>query len=83
MDRLLTGENSELLFTFLVLLGIVTFLQIVVSGIQSIYSLKINGKLAVIGSSTYMWKLLHLPMNFFSQRMSGDIQLRKNENEII
>lgn len=83
MDRLLTGENSELLFTFLVLLGIVTFLQIVVSGIQSIYSLKINGKLAVIGSSTYMWKLLHLPMNFFSQRMSGDIQLRKNENESI
>ena len=83
MDRLLTGENSELLFTFLALLGLVTVLQIVVSCIQIIYSLKIHGKLAVIGSSTYMWKILHLPMNFFSQRMSGDIQLRKNENESI
>ena len=27
-----------------------------------------------------MWKVLRLPMEFFSQRMAGDIQLRKDTN---
>lgn len=30
-----------------------------------------------------MWKVLHLPMAFFSQRMAGDIQQRQNANAAI
>ena len=50
---------------------------------QAIYSLKISGKMALIGSSDYMWKVLHLPMEFFSQRLAGDIQSRANTNASI
>ena len=35
-----------------------------------------RGKMAVIGSTSYMWKILRLPMTFFSQRQAGDIQNR-------
>ena len=42
--------------------------------------LKLNGKLAVVGSTTYMWKILKLPMDFFSQRMAGDILSRQGAN---
>lgn len=83
MDHLLTGENRELLMPFIILFTLVGFVQVFVKAVESIYSLKINGKMSVIGSSTYMWKVLKLPMEFFGQRMAGDIQMRKNTNATI
>ncbi len=83
MDRLLTGENRELLVPFLAIFAGIGVLQIILAGIQGIYSLKINGKMAAIGNSTYMWKVLKLPVVFFSQRMSGDIQGRQASNASI
>ena len=83
MDRLLTHENSELLVPFVILLAVVGVLQVFVSAAQAIYSLKINGKMAIIGSSTFMWKVLRMPMEFFSQRNAGDIQQRKMTNSTI
>ena len=80
MDRLLTGENRNLLMPFVVLMTAVGVVQIIVSAAQYIYSLKINGKMSVIGNSTFMWKVLKLPMEFYSQRMAGDIQLRQGTN---
>jgi ABC-type bacteriocin/lantibiotic exporter with double-glycine peptidase domain len=58
-------------------------IQVTVAWIQAVYSLKINGKMSVIGSTGYMWKVLHLPMEFFSQRMAGDIQSRLALNSTI
>ena len=83
MDRLLTKENSELLIPFIAILSIVAIVHVVVIAVSSIYSLKINGKMAVIGSSTFMWKVLRMPMEFFSQRLAGDIQQRKMTNSLI
>ena len=80
MDRLLTGENRDLLMPFVALMTAVGVIQIIVSAAQYIYSLKINGKMSVIGNSTFMWKVLKLPMEFYSQRMAGDIQLRQGTN---
>ena len=77
MDRLLSGENKELLMPFIVLFSVVAFLNIVSSAVSDIYSLRIDGKLSVLSNSNYVWKVLHLPMNFFSQRLSGDILQRK------
>ena len=83
MDHLLTGENSELLMPFIALLSTVAIVQVIVVAVQSIYSLKINGKMAIIGSSTFMWHVLRMPMEFFAQRMAGDIQRRKMTNAVI
>lgn len=83
LDRLLTGKNPDWTIPFLTILFAFSMLQIVVAWIQAIYSGKINGKLAVVGSSSYMWKVLRMPMEFFSQRMAGDIQERMNSNASI
>ncbi|MBO6164256.1 MAG: NHLP family bacteriocin export ABC transporter peptidase/permease/ATPase subunit [Lachnospiraceae bacterium] len=83
LDRLLTGKNPEWLHPFLSVLIVLAIMQITVSWIQAVYSLKINGKMAVIGSTSYMWKVLHLPMEFFSQRLAGDIQSRLSLNSSI
>ena len=83
MDRLLSGTNRDWLFPFIGIMIGLAVLQIIVSWAQTIYSLKINGKMAAIGSTTYMWKVLRMPMEFFSQRMAGDIQQRRGTNETI
>ena len=80
MDRLLTDKNPDWLMPFIGFMTGLAFLQIVVEWIRAIYRLKLNGKMAVIGSSTYMWKVLSMPMEFFSQRMAGDIQTRRTAN---
>ena len=76
MDRLLTGINPDWVEPFLNMLIWLAIIQIIVAWAQAVYSLKINGKMAVIGSTSYMWKVLRLPMEFFSQRQAGDIQSR-------
>ena len=83
MDRLLTGENRELLLPFIGLLAVFGIAQVATAWIQNVYALKINGKMAIVGSSTFMWKILRLPMEFFSQRMAGDILQRQSTNASI
>ena len=83
LDELLTGEEPSWFVFFMVGLGILTLIQLVAAWIKAIYSLRLDGKMAVVGSSSYMWKVLRLPMEFFSQRMAGDIQQRKDSNAAI
>lgn len=80
LDRLLTGSNPGWAAPFLFVLGGIGILQLGVEWIRAIYSLRINGRLAVVGSTGYMWKVLRMPMEFFSQRMAGDIQQRQAMN---
>ena len=83
MDRLLTGVNRDWLNPFIGVLVLLATIQLIVAWVQTIYSLKINGKMAIIGNTSYMWKVLRLPMEFFSQRMAGDIQSRSSMNAAI
>ena len=83
MDRLLTGENPELLIPMVTALGVAAVVQVTVLALKAVYSLKIDGKMDVVGNSTFMWKILRLPMEFFSQRMSGDLLQRQTANAAI
>jgi NHLM bacteriocin system ABC transporter peptidase/ATP-binding protein len=80
LDELLTGDQPDWLYPFLAGMILLAVIQIAVSWLNAIYSLRISGKLAAVGETTYMWKVLQLPMEFFSQRMAGDIQQRKSTN---
>jgi len=82
-DRLLTGKNPEWMIPFIVGLSVLALIQIVVGFIRCVYTLKLSGKLAIQSSSSYMWKVLRMPVEFFTQRMAGDIQQRQATNESI
>lgn len=83
MDRLLTGQNPEWLYPFIFALALFSAVQIIIAWIQAVWSLRIDGKLAVTGSAVFMWKVLRMPMEFFSQRMAGDILQRQGSNAAI
>ena len=82
-DRLLTGQAPEWLMPFVIVMSVLAVFQIVVQWAQTVYSLRINGKMAIEGNASYMWKVLRLPMEFFSQRMTGDIMQRQGTNASI
>ena len=79
-DRLLTGQNPEWFMPFLAALIVFSCLQVFIAGVQMLYSNRINARFAVVGSTSFLWKVLHLPMDFFSQRLAGDIQARQSSN---
>ena len=83
IDRLLTGINKDWVNPFMRIMIFLAVINLTVSWVQTIYSLKINGKMAIAGNASYMWKVLHLPMEFFSQRLAGDIQSRAGMNASI
>ncbi len=83
LDELLTWKEPVWFGSFLIGLGVLIFIQLTAAWIQAVYSLRLDGKMAVVGNSTYMWKVLRLPMEFFSQRLAGDIQQRKEANASI
>lgn len=83
IDRLLSGRNPDWFLPFIWGLTALAAAQIIVAWIQAVYSLKVNGKAAIVANTQYMWHVLRLPMEFFSQRMAGDIAARKERNEHI
>lgn len=82
-DHLLSGTNPEWFMPFMWGISALALVEIIVQIIQATYSLKVNGKMAIVANSEYMWHVLRLPMEFFSQRMAGDIQGRRSQNESI
>ncbi len=80
LDRLLTGENPDWLYPFWGALVLMAAVQLILAWIQAVWAVRINGKMSVTGSATFMWKVLRMPIEFFSQRMAGDIQQREGSN---
>lgn len=83
LDSILTREKPGWVFPFFGVLFAITLIEIIVSGISNSYSLKISGKLDTVDSASYMWKMLKMPLEFFSQRMAGDLQERQRSNALI
>lgn len=81
LDRLLTGRNPDWFYPFLLGLALMTVVTLIVAWVKAIYTLKLNGKLAIVANSSFMWHVLRMPMAFFSQRMAGDIAMRQSLNE--
>lgn len=79
-DYLLTGKNPEWLTPFTAALGLLTLLRLVAQWILTDGNRRASAKLNAVGSTSFMWKVLRLPMSFFSQRMSGDILERENSS---
>ncbi len=77
MDKLITGKSPEWLFPFLGIMLVVLLVQVLIGIIKSIYWLKIEGKFSITSGAEFMWHVLRLPLDFFSQRQIGDVVARQ------
>lgn len=83
IDNILSKKNPEWLIPFLGVMAIILLLQVLVGIIQAIYWRKIEGKFAISASAEFMWQVLRLPLEFFSQRYIGDIAVRQESTSEI
>ena len=82
-DRILTQENPDWLVPVIGLMLALAIVSGVISILNAMYLMRIQGKIAVVSSSRFMRHLLHLPVGFYAQRMVGDLQQRQSANETI
>ncbi|MBQ7201726.1 MAG: ATP-binding cassette domain-containing protein [Eubacterium sp.] len=83
LDYILPVEHREWVDPFFIILISLAVMNIVMRWTRAIYQLKLDGKMAVMGSMRYMWHVFRLPMTFFSGRMAGDVIIRQEMNEEI
>lgn len=83
MDRLLSGENPDWLQPFIGLMLAITLMQAVLAWISSVSLLKMEGKFSLVANTSFLWHVLRLPLDFFTQRTVGDIVNRQSANATI
>lgn len=83
VDNILTGKYQEWSLQFFLLFGTLTAFQIISLCVKAVYMLKLQGKTAIIANTKFLWHILRLPVEFFEQRMAGDIIHRYNSNKMI
>ncbi|MCQ2795530.1 MAG: cysteine peptidase family C39 domain-containing protein [Bacilli bacterium] len=83
VDALLSTNDNYVVLVFFLSFSSLALVCLFVEFINAIYSLKIDANFSVSGTTSYMWKVLNLPAEFFSQRYAGDIKSRKDTNATI
>lgn len=82
-DYILTGQSLGWLSNFLAFMAAAIVFLLIAGIINEVYIYKIKGKMSIVSNTSFMWHTLHLPMNFFAQRMAGDIASRQLLNDEI
>lgn len=74
-DYLLPGREPNWVIPFLVIYSVFVSLEVILTVVQTLFSLRLEGKFAIMANSEYMWHVLRMPVEFFSQRLVGDIAM--------
>ena len=83
IDEILLGKKDYWLRALVWGMVITGTLQAILTYIKSQYLLKMQTKIAIITSGKFLWHVLRLPVQFFSQRYAGDISQRMQSNDSV
>jgi NHLM bacteriocin system ABC transporter peptidase/ATP-binding protein len=81
VDNVLLSREKSWIIPLIAGMGITAVLRGVLTWIQQHYLLKLETKIALTTSSQFLWHILRLPAEFFSQRFTGDITSRIESND--
>ncbi|MEA2562619.1 MAG: hypothetical protein QOH06_4123 [Acidobacteriota bacterium] len=81
IDSVLLESRTEWLPPLLLGMGLAGLMIGVLTWLQQSHLLRLETRLAVAGSSRFLWHILRLPTEFFSQRYAGDISSRVGIND--
>ena len=81
VDSVLLEGRVDWLRPLLLAMGVTALLLGGLTWLQQAYLLRLETRMAVGGSSRFLWHVLRLPVEFFSQRFAGDISNRVSIND--
>ncbi|MCM1321187.1 MAG: NHLP family bacteriocin export ABC transporter peptidase/permease/ATPase subunit [Bacteroides sp.] len=83
IDEILIGNMKSLFKPMIIAMILTALFQYILSWLQKLYLLKFNMKLSLSSSSKFLYHLFHMPMEFFSQRIPGEIATRVQLNNSV
>jgi NHLM bacteriocin system ABC transporter peptidase/ATP-binding protein len=81
IDNVLLEEKQSWLPPLLLGMGAAALLTGALTWLQQSYLLRLETKMALASSGRFLWHVLRLPVEFFSQRFHGDISARVGIND--
>jgi NHLM bacteriocin system ABC transporter peptidase/ATP-binding protein len=81
VDGFLVGRRKEWMLPLLVGMGLTMLVRGALVALQANYLTRIQTKLAISTASKFFWHILHLPIEFFTQRYGGEIGSRLPIND--
>ena len=81
IDLILPENSGGWMSSLIQAIFLLALFQLTAHTLSSRYLTKVKGKLSMVSQAQFMWHILRLPMEFFSQRMAGDLAIRQKENE--
>jgi NHLM bacteriocin system ABC transporter peptidase/ATP-binding protein len=81
VDEILIGGSDRWLGPLLLGMFIAGLLQAGLGALQSYYLMRAQTKLAISSMGRFLWHVLRLPMEFFSQRYAGEVSSRISSND--
>jgi NHLM bacteriocin system ABC transporter peptidase/ATP-binding protein len=81
VDDILVQKVTGWLVPLLIGMGVTAVARSIITAMQQSLLLRLETKLAVVMSSRFLWRVLALPMEFFTQRHAGDIANRIATND--
>lgn len=81
VDDILLGGKDNWLAPLLLGMGLTALLRGMLTWIQQFYLLRLETKIALSTLSQFLWHVLCLPVEFFTQRYAGDISMRVQSND--
>lgn len=82
-DDVLIGGAADKMQPLLLAMGISLIVGFAAELLRGVYLAKLQAKMCIGSSSAFMWHVLRLPAEFFSQRFAGDISSRQQSNNDI
>jgi NHLM bacteriocin system ABC transporter peptidase/ATP-binding protein len=79
-DILIQGNHTWMVPLLIGMIATAVF-RALIAGLQQSLLLRLQAKLAVVMVSRFLWHVLSLPVEFFTQRHAGDIASRVETNE--
>jgi len=81
VDSVLVGGLKSWIAPLLVGMALTACLRAALTWLQQVYLLRLETKFALATSSQFLWHVLRLPIEFFSQRYGGEIGERVSLND--
>jgi ATP-binding cassette subfamily C protein len=74
-------QGQNLLASLIMLMMLILVALVILSYLQYHYLLRLETRISLNNSATYFWHVLRLPIQFFSQRHTGEIAARISLND--
>ena len=82
-DNVLHGRNETIFIALVFIMLLVSFYCFLAKSLNILAKQRTMGRIAAVSNIRFIRHILNLPMEFFSQRMPGDLSERQAKNDVV